>query len=70
MAFEGLAVQTQSFHIREAVAANLLRVWPVVRRGEGVPLTKCCQLLVRMLQDSDGEVRQEMAGGVSGLLQG
>lgn len=67
-AFEQLAVQTQPFQIREVVASEVMRLWPLaLASGEGVT-SKCCELAVGLLQDADTDVRQEMANAVSGLI--
>ena len=67
--FERLVSQTEASQVRETVASDLMRLWPVlVVDGEEDGLTRCCQLVVRLLQDADTDVRQEMAKAVSTLL--
>lgn len=68
--FEQQLVQVAAFPIRDAIASNLMRVWPMLVVAEdNFPLvTRCCKMVVGLLQDADSEVRLAMAAAVSGLL--
>ena len=64
-------VQTEPFLIREAIAANLMGVWPVLVQSEDKTLlARGCKLVVGLLQDTDADIRQEMATAVSGIVTG
>lgn len=76
-----MATPTQPYQLRVAMARDCLYLWPVVmvRSGgeeeEAVSsseqlLGRLCQLMVSLLQDTDGDVREEMAKTVTELLSG
>ena len=69
-AFQQLVPPTQPYQVRQAVAAGLTRLWPLAMEEEagGSSLALSCRLVVQLLQDTDCEVREEMALAVSALL--
>ena len=67
---EKLSVPTHPYQIREAIASSLLKLWPLVLLSGHDDIAKCCRLVLGLLQDSDGDVRREMAAAVSELLAG
>lgn len=68
LSLERLAVQTQPFQVRETIASDLLKLWPLVLSAGQCDVVRCCKLVVGLLQDADSDVRREMATAVSKLL--
>ncbi len=66
VAFQQLVLPTRPHQVRQAVAAGLTRLWPLEEGGS--PLALFCQLVVQLLQDTDSDIREDMALGTSELL--
>lgn len=69
---EAVCVPTQPYEIRVAVARELARLWSaILNLSDGMEVVPTCsQLVLNLLQDSDVDVRTNMAVSVAKILPG